>query len=40
MLRKAGLNIRVTSGYRPAGAAGKAGNRSWHTRHGAVDIVP
>lgn len=40
MLRKAGLDIKVTSGYRPAGAAGKAGSKSWHPRHGAVDIVP
>jgi hypothetical protein len=40
MLRKAGLDIRVTSGYRPAGTAGKAGSKSWHPRHGAVDIVP
>lgn len=40
MLRKAGLNIKVTSGYRPVGAAGNAGNKSWHPRHGAVDIVP
>ena len=40
MLRKAGLNIKVTSGYRPAGTVGTAGQRSWHHRHGAVDIVP
>jgi hypothetical protein len=40
MLRNAGLDVRVTSGYRKAGAAGKAGSKSWHTRHGAVDIVP
>ena len=40
MLRKAGLNIKVTSGYRPAGTVGNAGQRSWHHRHGAVDIVP
>ena len=40
MLRKAGLDIKVTSGYRPAGTVGTAGQRSWHHRHGAVDIVP
>ena len=40
LLRDAGLNIRVTSGYRPPGRAGKAGKKSWHWRHGAVDIVP
>lgn len=40
MLKEAGLNVRVTSGYRRPGQAGKAGNRSWHTHHGAVDIVP
>ena len=40
LLKEAGLNVRVTSGYRKAGAAGKAGKKSWHTRHGAVDIVP
>ena len=40
MLKDAGLNVRVTSGYRKAGQAGKAGSKSWHTRHGAVDIVP
>lgn len=40
MLRKAGLDIKVTSGYRPAGTVGNAGQRSWHHRHGAVDIVP
>ena len=40
MLKNAGLDVRVTSGYRKAGQAGNAGNRSWHTRHGAVDIVP
>ena len=40
MLKNAGLDVRVTSGYRKAGAAGKAGSKSWHTRHGAVDIVP
>jgi len=40
MLREAGLNIRVTSGYRKPGAVGTAGSRSWHPRHGAVDIVP
>ena len=40
MLKEAGLNVRVTSGYRRPGQAGKAGSRSWHTHHGAVDIVP
>lgn len=40
MLKEAGLNVRVTSGYRKPGQAGKAGSRSWHTHHGAVDIVP
>ena len=40
MLREAGLNIRVTSGYRKPGEVGTAGSRSWHPRHGAVDIVP
>ena len=38
MLKEAGLNVRVTSGYRRPGQAGKAGSRSWHTHHGAVDI--
>ena len=40
LLREAGLDVRVSSGYRRAGAVGTAGNRSWHPRHGAVDIVP
>ena len=40
LLREAGLDIQVTSGYRPVGAVGTAGARSWHPRHGAVDIVP
>lgn len=40
MLKKAGLDVKVTSGYRKAGKAGKAGNMSWHPKHGAVDIVP
>jgi len=40
MLKEAGLNVKVTSGYRKPGQAGKAGNKSWHTHHGAVDIVP
>ena len=40
LLKDAGLNVRVTSGYRPVGAVGTAGARSWHPRHGAVDIVP
>ena len=40
LLREAGLDIRVSSGYRPAGKVGTAGKRSWHWRHGAVDIVP
>lgn len=40
MLKKAGLDIKVTSGYRPVGATGKAGSKSWHPRHGAVDIIP
>lgn len=40
LLREAGLDIKVSSGYRPVGAVGTAGARSWHPRHGAVDIVP
>ena len=40
LLRDAGLDVRVTSGYRKAGSVGTAGSRSWHPRHGAVDIVP
>lgn len=40
LLREAGLDIRVSSGYRPAGKVGTSGKRSWHWRHGAVDIVP
>lgn len=40
LLREAGLDVKVSSGYRKAGAVGTAGNRSWHPRHGAVDIVP
>ena len=40
LLREAGLDVKVSSGYRRAGAVGTAGNRSWHPRHGAVDIVP
>ena len=40
MLKEAGLDVRVTSGYRRPGQAGTAGSRSWHTHHGAVDIVP
>ena len=39
MLKEAGLDIKVTSGYRPVGT-GNAGQRSWHHRHGAVDIIP
>lgn len=40
LLQQAGLDVRVTSGYRSSGKAGNAGDRSWHPRHGAVDIVP
>ena len=41
LLRKAGLNIRVTSGYRsPASQKRFKTTNSWHPRHGAVDIVP
>ena len=40
LLREAGLDIKVSSGYRKAGAVGTAGDKSWHPRHGAVDIVP
>lgn len=39
ILRRAGLNITVTSGYRP-GAVTTNGNRSRHATHEAVDIVP
>jgi len=37
---KNGINIRVTSGKRPAGVVGKAGARSHHVQGNAVDIVP
>lgn len=43
LLREAGLDIRVTSGYRTPEEQRKFGTspeKSWHTRHGAVDIVP
>lgn len=35
-----GINIVVTSGKRPAGAAGKAGSKSHHVKGNAVDIQP
>lgn len=37
LLKDAGLDVKVTSGYRKARYDG---DRSWHTHHGAVDIVP
>lgn len=40
LMKEAGLDVRVTSGYREPGKVGKAGSKSWHGRHGAVDIVP
>lgn len=36
----AGMNIRITSGVRVAGAVGKAGNKSHHVRGNAIDITP
>jgi peptidase M15 len=35
-----GINIRVTSGKRSAGSAGKAGSKSHHIHGNAADIVP
>ena len=40
LFKKNGINVRVTSGKRAAGAAGKAGSKSHHVRGNAVDIVP
>lgn len=40
LFKKHGINIRVTSGKRKAGAVGKAGNRSYHVTGNACDIVP
>lgn len=37
---KAGINVRVTSGKRKAGAVGRASARSHHVGGNAVDIVP
>lgn len=37
---KAGIKIRVTSGARKAGQAGKSGSKSHHIGGNAVDIVP
>lgn len=39
-LADAGISVRVTSGLRKAGAAGKAGKKSHHVYGNAVDIVP
>ena len=36
----AGISIKVTSGKREAGKAGKAGSKSYHITGNAVDIVP
>lgn len=40
LLDKEGIHVRVTSGKRPAGAAGKAGSKSNHVHGNAADIVP
>lgn len=37
---EAGINVRVTSGLRDAGKAGKAGSKSHHVAGNAIDIVP
>ena len=37
---RAGIDVRVTSGNRKAGAVGKAGAKSHHVGGNAVDIVP
>lgn len=37
---EAGISVRVTSGVRKPGQAGRAGTRSHHTRGNAIDIVP
>lgn len=39
-LADAGISIKVTSGKREAGKAGKAGSKSYHITGNAVDIVP
>lgn len=40
LFNEAGIDVRITSGKRPAGAAGKAGSRSNHVYGNAVDITP
>lgn len=40
LFKQEGIDIRVTSGKRKAGAVGKAGNKSYHVPGNAVDIVP
>lgn len=40
LFKAAGINIRVTSGTRAPGEAGKAGDKSHHTVGNACDIVP
>lgn len=40
LFAEAGISIRATSGKRPAGQAGNAGNSSHHVGGNAVDIVP
>ena len=39
-LADAGISVRVTSGRRDAGKAGKAGSKSYHITGNAIDIVP
>lgn len=40
LFRKEGINVKITSGKRPAGRAGRAGKKSHHVYGNAVDIVP
>lgn len=40
MFKEEGINVKITSGLRTAGQAGKAGNKSHHITGNAVDIVP
>ena len=39
-LSEAGISVKVTSGRREAGKAGKAGNKSHHISGNAIDVVP
>ena len=39
-LAEAGISVKVTSGRREAGKAGKAGNKSHHVSGNAIDVVP